>query len=70
MADKIVTRPVQVFVIGFEKPDFDGRILAELNKARKRGVIRLVDLLFVARRCRGRGRRTTMTNAAVGDTCG
>ena len=47
MADKIVTGPVQVFVIGFEKPDFNGQILAELKKARKRGVIRLVDLLFV-----------------------
>jgi len=47
MADKIVTGPVQVFVIGFEKPDFNGQILAALKKARKRGVIRLVDLLFV-----------------------
>ena len=47
MADKIVTGPVQVFVIGFEKPDFNGQILADLKKARKRGVIRLVDLLFV-----------------------
>ena len=47
MAEKIVTGPVQVFVIGFDRPDLNGQILAELKKARKRGVIRLVDLLFV-----------------------
>jgi uncharacterized membrane protein len=47
MATKRVTGPVQVFVIGFEKPDFGGQVLAELKRVRKRGVIRLVDLLFV-----------------------
>ena len=47
MADKRITGPIQVLVIGFDKPDFGGQILAELRRRRKRGVIRLVDLLFV-----------------------
>jgi uncharacterized membrane protein len=47
MTDKIVTGPVQVLVIGFDRPDFSGAVLAEFKKVRKRGVIRLVDLLFV-----------------------
>ena len=44
---KTVTGPVQALVIGFDKPDLNGRILGELRKVRKRGVIRVVDVLFV-----------------------
>ena len=47
MSDKKVTGPIQVFVIGFDKFEATGQILAELRRVRKRGVIRLVDLLFV-----------------------
>ena len=47
MADKHVTGPIQVFVIGFDKFEATGRIMAELRRARKRGVIRLVDVIFV-----------------------
>jgi uncharacterized membrane protein len=47
MAEKRVTGPIQVFVIGFEKFEASGRILAELQKVRKRGVIRVIDVLFV-----------------------
>lgn len=47
MADKKVTGPIQVFVIGFEGFETTGQILAELRRVRKRGVIRLVDLLFM-----------------------
>ncbi len=53
MATKRITGPVQVFVIGFEKADFGGQILAELKRVRKRGVIRLVDLLFVSKAADG-----------------
>jgi uncharacterized membrane protein len=53
MATKRITGPVQVFVIGFEKADFGGQILAELKRVRKRGVIRLVDLLFVQKAADG-----------------
>ena len=37
MADKHVTGPIQVFVIGFDKFEATGRIMAELRRARKRG---------------------------------
>ena len=47
MTDKHVTGPIQVFVIGFDKFEATGRILAELRRVRKRGVIRIVDVLFV-----------------------
>ena len=47
MSTKRVTGPIQVIVIGFEKFKETGKILAELKRVRKRGVIRLVDLLFV-----------------------
>jgi uncharacterized membrane protein len=47
MADKRVTGPVQVFVIGFDKFEASGRIMAELQKVRKRGLIRVIDVLFV-----------------------
>jgi uncharacterized membrane protein len=47
MADKRVTGPIQVFVIGFDKFEATGRIMAELRRVRKRGVIRIVDILFV-----------------------
>lgn len=50
---KHVTGPIQVFVIGFEDPDFSGKILKELKKVRKRGVIRLIDLLFVQKAADG-----------------
>jgi uncharacterized membrane protein len=47
MAEKRVTGPIQVFVIGFDDFQANGRILAELQKVRKRGVIRVIDVLFV-----------------------
>ncbi len=53
MSDKRVTGPIQVFVIGFEKFKETGKILAELRRVRKRGVIRVVDLLFVQKDKRG-----------------
>jgi uncharacterized membrane protein len=47
MSEKRVTGPIQVFVIGFDKFEATGRILAELRRVRKRGVVRVVDILFV-----------------------
>jgi uncharacterized membrane protein len=47
VSDKHVTGPVQVIVVGFDKFEATGRILAELRRVRKRGVIRVVDILFV-----------------------
>jgi uncharacterized membrane protein len=39
--------PVQLLVVSFDKPDFSGEILAELNRLRENHVIRLIDALAV-----------------------
>ena len=41
--------PVQVLVVGFDNPTFSGEVLAEFERLRGAGVVRLVDLLLVAR---------------------
>ncbi len=41
--------PVQLLVIAFEDGHFEGRILDELRKLRGHEIIRMIDLLFVAR---------------------
>jgi hypothetical protein len=43
------TGPVQVLVLGFDEPHFDGSVLAELDRLSEAGVVRLVDLLVVSR---------------------
>ena len=48
-----VSGPIQVFVVGFDQFEAKGKIMAELRRVRKRGVIRLVDLLFVEKDQRG-----------------
>jgi hypothetical protein len=41
--------PVQVLVVGFDRPVFSGEVLAELARLREAGIVRLVDLLLVSR---------------------
>ena len=41
--------PVQVLVLGFDQPAFTGGILAELTRLREAGVVRLIDVLLLAR---------------------
>jgi hypothetical protein len=41
--------PVQLLVIAFANGKFDGRVLEELRRLRERDVVRLLDLLFVAK---------------------
>lgn len=41
--------PVQILVVGFENGEFSGEILAELRRLREHDIVRLVDLLFVAK---------------------
>lgn len=53
MSEKHVTGPIQVFVIGFEELEAAEGILAELRRVRRRGVIRLVDLLVVHKNLEG-----------------
>jgi len=44
-----VIGPVQVLVVGFDRPNFSGEMLAELTRLREAGIVRLVDLLLVSR---------------------
>ncbi|HMG30124.1 MAG TPA: DUF6325 family protein [Jiangellaceae bacterium] len=41
--------PVQVLVVGFDRPTFSGEVLAELTRLRAAGIVRLVDVLLVSR---------------------
>jgi len=41
--------PVQMLVVGFAEPNFTGEILAELQRLKDADVIRLIDLLVVAK---------------------
>lgn len=41
--------PIQMLVVGFEDGKFSGEILAELRRLREHDIVRLVDLLFVAK---------------------
>ena len=41
--------PVQVLVVGFQRPAFSGEVLAEFARLRAAGIVRLVDLLLVSR---------------------
>ena len=44
-----MTGPVQVLVVGLDHPTFSGEVLAEFTRLREAGIVRLVDLLIVAR---------------------
>ncbi|GAA4379777.1 DUF6325 family protein [Nocardioides caricicola] len=44
-----MTAPVQVLVVGFDEPSFSGEVLAELERLREQGVVRLLDVLLVQR---------------------
>src|SRR4051812_32183586 len=39
--------PVQLLVVGFDRPDFDGDVLAELKRLRESDVVRVIDLVVV-----------------------
>ena len=41
--------PIQLFVINFERPEFEGRIAEELEALRSSGAIRIVDSLAVVK---------------------
>lgn len=42
--------PVQLLVLGFERTQFDGTIMPEIERLKDAGIIRLIDLLFVTNR--------------------
>jgi uncharacterized membrane protein len=47
--NKLPYGPVQMLVLEFDRPRFEGEILPELERLKETGVIRLIDLLFVTK---------------------
>ena len=45
--DEVMYGPMQLLVIVFENPDFHGQIHRELESVMEKGMIRLIDLLFI-----------------------
>ncbi len=39
--------PVQLLVVGFDKPDFQGEVLAHLRSLREHDIVRVIDVLVV-----------------------
>lgn len=44
-----MTGPVQVLVVGFERPRFTGEVMAELDRLGEAGTVRLLDVLLLVR---------------------
>ena len=44
-----MTGPVQVLVVGFDQPVYTGDVMAELERLRRAGTVRLLDVLVVTR---------------------
>jgi uncharacterized membrane protein len=42
--------PVQMLVLAFDRVNFDGQIMPELERLKDAGIIRLLDLMFVTKR--------------------
>jgi DNA-binding NarL/FixJ family response regulator len=57
-----MTAPLQVIALSFSRDDAGDRILAEVDRLRGRGVLRLLDLLFVAKSQDG-----SIERLAIGD---
>jgi hypothetical protein len=49
--------PVQVLVVGLDRPDFSGEVLAELKRLRENDLVRVIDLLVVHKDAAGVVRR-------------
>ena len=58
--------PVQLLVVAFDRPDFDGAVLAELARLRESDVVRVIDLLVVAKGADGAVRRLEHPDGTAG----
>jgi uncharacterized membrane protein len=63
----MTTGPVQLLVIGFDHPNFDGRIRAQLDRLRDSDTIRLLDLALVRKDEDGNLEHLKMTDISVGE---
>lgn len=54
--------PVQLLVVGFDEPQFEGEVLAELQRLRDHDVVRVIDILVVLKDAAGE-----VTTAQISD---
>jgi hypothetical protein len=59
--------PVQLLVVGFDRPDFDGHVLAELKRLRESDVVRVIDLVVVHKDADGAVQRLRHSELAEAD---
>jgi hypothetical protein len=62
--------PVQLLVIGFDRPDFSGEVLAELERLRESDVVRVIDLLVVQKGADDVVRRLHHSDLTAGEGAG
>ena len=62
--------PVQLLVVGFDRPDFSGEVLAELERLRASDLVRVIDLLVVHKGADGVVRRLHHSDLTVGEAEG
>ena len=62
--------PVQLLVVGFDRPDFGGEVLAELERLREGDVVRVIDLLVVHKGADGVVRRLHHSDLTAGEAEG
>ena len=62
--------PVQLLVVAFDRPDFSGEALAELERLRESDVVRVIDLLVVHKGADGVVRRLHHADLTAGEPDG
>jgi len=67
MTEQMKLGPVQLLVIGFEEGKFEGKILEELKRLREHDIIRMIDLLFVAKDEQGDVARVEQSDLSAGE---
>jgi uncharacterized membrane protein len=61
---------VQLLVVGFDRPDFSGEVLAELERLRESDVVRVIDLLVVHKGADGVVQRLHHSDFTAGEAEG
>jgi hypothetical protein len=62
--------PVQLLVVAFDRPDFSGEVLAELERLRGSDVVRVIDLLVVHKGADGVVQRLQHSDLSAGEADG
>jgi hypothetical protein len=62
--------PVQLLIVAFDRPDFSGEVLAELERLRESDVVRVIDLLVVHKGADGVVQRLHHPELSAGEGAG